>query len=81
MKECSTSKEKICEICELVGIWLNKIDKKHLHAFTIFNIKDFYPSIKEILLKNAIQFAAEHTNINKNGFEVIFHAPVFVVPF
>ena len=25
-------------------------------------------------MKNAIQFAAEHTNIRKNDFEVIFHA-------
>ena len=37
-------------------------------------MKDFYPSIKETLLKNAIQFAAEHTNISKNDFEVISHA-------
>ena len=51
-----------------------KIDEKHLHTFPIFDIKDFYPSIKEILLKNAIRFAAEHANISKNDFEVIFHA-------
>ena len=25
-------------------------------------------------MKNAIQFAAEHTDIKKNDFEVIFHA-------
>ena len=48
--------------------------REHLHTFTIFNIQEFYPSIKETLLKNAIQFAAEHTNISKNHFEVIFHA-------
>ena len=48
--------------------------QKHLHTFTIFNIKDFYWSIKETLLKNTIQFAAEHADINKNDFEVIFHA-------
>ena len=54
--------------------WFEKIDEKHLHTFTIFDIKDFYPSIRETLLKNAIQFAAEHTDINKNNFEVIFHA-------
>ena len=48
--------------------------QKHLHTFTIFNMKDFYWSIKETLLKNTIQFAAEHADINKNDFEVIFHA-------
>ena len=26
--------------------WFEKIDEKHLHTFTIFNIKDLYPSIK-----------------------------------
>ena len=51
-----------------------KIDEKHLHTFTIFDVKNLYPLIKETLLKNAIQFAAEHTNISKNDFEVIFHA-------
>ena len=54
--------------------WFEKIDKKHLHTFTVFDIKDFHSSIKETFLKNAMQFAAEHTDINKNNFEVIFHA-------
>ena len=26
--------------------WFEKIDEIHLHTFTIFNIKDLYPSIK-----------------------------------
>ena len=51
--------------------WFEKIDKKHLHTFTIFDIKDFYPSMKETLLKNAMPFAAEYTDINKNDFEVM----------
>ena len=33
-----------------------------------------YKLIKETLLKNDIQFAAEHADINKNDFEVIAHA-------
>ena len=40
-------------------------------------MKDFYPSIKETLLKNAIQFAAEHPDINKNDFEVILKSLLF----
>ena len=28
--------------------WFEKIDKKHLHTFTIFGIKEFYPSIKKL---------------------------------
>ena len=54
--------------------WFERIDEKHLHTFTKFDIKDFYPSIKETLSKNAIQFTAEQTDIRKNDFEVIFHA-------
>ena len=37
--------------------WFRKIDEKHLQTFNILDIKDFYPSIKETLLKNALQFA------------------------
>ena len=32
------------------------------------------PINKKTLLKSAIQFAEEHADINKNDFEVIFHA-------
>ena len=41
--------------------------------FTIFDIKDFYLSIKETSLKNTIQFAAEHTDINKKNLEMTFY--------
>ena len=41
--------------------WFEELDEKHLHTFTIFNIKGFYSSIKEISLEKAVQFAAEHT--------------------
>ena len=61
-----------------MGIQLHR-DVKHLHTFTIFDIKDFHPSIKETLLKNAIQFAVEHTDINKNDFAIIVHAGKFLL--
>ena len=38
------------------------------------NVKDFYPSIKETLLNEAIQFAKERVPITRNHVEVIFHA-------
>ena len=68
IKICLFEKLKLIKLKNKTDVinWFNKIDKKHL--------QDFYPSIKETLLKNAIQFSAEHTNINKNGFEVTFHA-------
>ena len=33
-----------------------------------------YPSIKECLLKNAINFAEHHTEISENDKAIIFHA-------
>ena len=48
--------------------WFENFDQKLQLTFTIFDIKHFYP-----LLKNAIQFATEHTDVTKNDFEVMFH--------
>ena len=56
-----------------------KIDKKHPHTFTMLDMKYFYPSIKETLLKNITQFAAECTDINKNDFEIMFLARKFLL--
>ena len=39
-----------------------------------FGIKVFYPSIKETLLHEAIQFAKQNVLITKKDVEVIFHA-------
>ena len=43
---------------------------KYLCKFATFDIKKFYPSIKECLLKNAINFAEKHTKISE---AIIFH--------
>ena len=40
----------------------------------LFDIKDFYPSITETLLNEAIQFAKEYVPITRKDVEVIFHA-------
>ena len=39
-----------------------------------FDIKDFYPSVKEALLHEAMQFAKEHVPNTRKDIEVIFHA-------
>ena len=56
--------------------WLKNINinNKRLYKFLQFDIKDFYPSIKETLLHEAIQFAKEHVPITRKDVEVIFHA-------
>ena len=54
--------------------WFKVITDKQLHTFTVFDIKDFYPSIKERLLKEALSFAKRHIEINPKDMEVISHA-------
>ena len=49
--------------------WFKNIKNKKLHKFTVFDIQEFYPSIGEKLLKDAVLFA----NINRKDIEVIFH--------
>ena len=40
----------------------------------MFDIKDFYPSIKECLLIDALEFAKQHMTIKSKDREIIFHA-------
>ena len=55
--------------------WFKQIKNKHLYKFATFDIKQFYPSIKECLLKNAIiNFAGQHTEISEKDKAIIFHA-------
>ena len=44
-----------------------------------FDIKDFYPSIKETLSNEAIQFAKEHVFITRKDVEIIFHVRKWVL--
>ena len=44
--------------------WFLKIPDKNRHKFAIFDIKDFYSSISERLLTNALNFAKEITDIS-----------------
>ena len=53
--------------------WFKKINKRW-HKFLQFDIKDFFPSIKETLLYEPIQFAKEHVPIARKDLEAIFHA-------
>ena len=39
----------------------------------MFDIKDFYPSIKESLLREALNFAKARTTVRKKDMETIFH--------
>ena len=67
----------------IINEWKNKenvidtfksISNKQSYKFLIFDIKDFYPSIIEKLLWEAITFAKIHISITKKDIEAIFHA-------
>ena len=40
----------------------------------MFDIKDFYPSIKANLLHETLQYARNYINISSNDYEVVFHS-------
>ena len=73
---------KLCEILKVnewkntasVINWFKKIESKSSHQFLMFDIKDFYPSIKEGLLIEALEFAKQHVTIKSKDRETIFHA-------
>ena len=56
---CFCKKLKCNELKNTTDVinWFAKIDKKHPHTFTIFDIKNFYLSVMETVLKNTIEFA------------------------
>ena len=54
--------------------WFNNIQDKPRYKFTVFDIKHFYPSIKQTLLTKALNFAETHTEITKEGSNIIQHS-------
>ena len=62
---------KLCEILKVnewkntasVINWFKKIESKSSHKFLMFDIKDFYSSIKERLLIETLEFAKQHVTI------------------
>ena len=63
------------ENTDIVIDWFKQIKKKYLYTFATFDTKQFYPSIKECQLKNAINFAEQqHTKISGKDKAIIFLA-------
>ena len=53
--------------------WFKEIPNKKVHKFVVFDIKEFYPSIKEQLLKEALDFANSYINMPENDKKIINH--------
>ena len=54
--------------------WFNEIDNKQASSFICFDIVDFYPSISEKLLNDAIDFSAQFQTITQLDRDIIFHS-------
>ena len=54
--------------------WFKSLNDKQLCKFVIFDIKDFYPSMKESLHKPSLDFAEEYIKVSSEDKVVIKHA-------
>ena len=54
--------------------WFKGIGRKSDCTFVCFDIIDFYPSITDSLLKDALQFARQYVPITSNDEDIIFHS-------
>ena len=54
--------------------WFKSIKDKQHCKFVIFDIKDFYPSIKESLLKQSLDFAEKYTKVSSENKAIIKHS-------
>ncbi len=54
--------------------WFGNIKEKHRHSFISFDIVDFYPSISENLLDQALSWASNLAIITKDEISIIKHA-------
>ena len=54
--------------------WFNDIADKKLSSFLCFDVVEFYPSISESLLKQALAFASTVTSIEQRDIDIIMHS-------
>ena len=60
------------ENTESVINWFKNIPNKHLYKFLMFDLKDFYPSIKEKLLREVTRFHKLYTSITNKTLKQYF---------
>lgn len=54
--------------------WFKSVQNKSESFFICFDVTEFYPSITEGTLKDALTFASRFTNISDNDIEIVLHA-------
>ncbi len=63
---------RVC--CGDITQWFGNIKEKHRHSFISFDIVDFYSSISENLLDQALSWASNLAIITKDEISIIKHA-------
>ena len=54
--------------------WFNNINHKGNKCFVSFDIVEFYPSIKEQQLTDALEFAKRHSEISDDDIRIVMHS-------
>ena len=54
--------------------WFKNLKNKKKLTFVVFDIENFYPTISEKLLGDALDFAKEHVRIKKTDLDTVKHA-------
>ena len=54
--------------------WFKAIENKQRFSFICFDIEEFYPSISQDLLINALDFTSDYDNITTDERNIIIHA-------
>ena len=54
--------------------WFESIADKETCTFFMFDVMEFYPSISQKLLEDALKFAAQHTTITEDEIHLILHS-------
>jgi hypothetical protein len=58
--------------------WFGNINDKDKHSFISFDIVDFYPSISEKLLDEALAWASDLATITENDISIIKHNKIIL---
>ena len=54
--------------------WFKQLQNKNSLTFVLFDIVEFYPSISETLLTDALNYASQYVTITEQDRSIIFHA-------
>ena len=54
--------------------WFQGTPDKQLCSFVCFDVVEFYPSITEVLMRQALTFAEQYIDISQSDIDIIMHS-------